>query len=138
MSAIGGVAARCKRGLRAKMRCLDWRELRFKIGERGISASVAAVPREQHAWVGLREAGLCEIVKRHAGRLVDRVVTCDPTNCARSRRIGRERFENIPIAIAVDFVEADKARRLAVRAYNVTRWKDFQGAASIATAQLFL
>ena len=93
----------------------------FELGEGRIGAEVAAVPREQHARIGAGLALGLEVGKRNAGRRPDGIVAGHPHQSIGPRRIGSQGFEQIIVAIAVDFIEANERGGFAVQADDIAR-----------------
>src|SRR5262249_44302312 len=112
-------------------------QLRLKLGKGGIGAVVARVPGEQHARVGAGLASRLEVAQGNAGRGPNGVVGRDPRQRVRAGGIGRQRLEQVIVAIAMDLVEANEDRGFAVAAEHVAGGENLERAAAVATTNLF-
>src|SRR5262249_25055249 len=112
-------------------------QLRLKLGKGRIGAVVARVPREQHARVGAGLASRLEVAQGNAGRGPNGVVGRDPRQRVRAGGIGRQRLEQVIVAIAMDLVEANEDRGFAMAAEHVAGGENLERATAVATTNLF-
>jgi hypothetical protein len=110
--------------------------LERQVGKCSIGAQVARVPREQHTRIATGLADRLEINQRNTRRVVQRVVTRNPRQRVRPRRVRLQRFQQVPTAQGVDLVKPDERRRLAMRASNILARQDSQRTAAVAQPQL--
>ena len=127
---VGGVSPRGHRGVSTGLG-LGVRVVR-------ICAEFRGVPREVHARILAALALRHEVEEGVARAVVDAGVRRDPGQRIVPRGIGRQRLEDVPVAIAVDLVEADKEIRLAVGADRVLGRQDLQRALRVHPLDLLL